>query len=183
MRKVILCLAVSFDGFIEGPNGEIDWIVFDQDAGSALSVFIKEIDTILYGRISYEKWSSPPPSDDGSDFAEFSRKQSEMDNYVFSRSKDKFEGNPIVVNSDIPELIQKLKQQRGKHIWLYGGANLITTFMNLNLIDEFRIAVIPVILGQGKPLFQDIQNPLKLKLIEVKESKSGVLAIRYNAVK
>jgi dihydrofolate reductase len=102
---------------------------------------------------------------------------------VFSKSKQQFDGNPTVVKSDIPELIKKLKQQPGKNIWLYGGAGLISTFMNLNLIDEFRIAVMPVILGQGKPLFKEIENRLKLKLVEIKTSKAGVLGIRYEAVR
>lgn len=68
MRKVILCLAVSFDGFIEGPNGELDWIVFDKDGGSDLMSFVEEIDSIFYGRVSYEMWGNPPITDESSDF-------------------------------------------------------------------------------------------------------------------
>ncbi len=184
MRKVILCLAVSFDGFIEGPNGEIDWIVFDPEGRSELTEFIQEIDTVLYGRISYEMWGNYPLTENSSDFEKnFYGALSRMDQYVFSKTKDEFEGNATVVKSGVPELIQKLKQHTGKNIWLYGGASLITTFMNLDLVDEFRIAVMPVIIGQGKPLFKDIADRHKLKLVDVKTSKAGVLGIRYEAVR
>jgi dihydrofolate reductase len=184
MRKIILCLAVSFDGFIEGPNGEIDWIVFDAEGGSDLTALLEEIDTVLYGRVSYEMWGNPPLTENSSAFEKhFYGALRQIDRYVFSQSKDEFEGDPLVVRSEIPAFVQKLKQQPGKHIWLYGGASLITTFMNHDLVDEFRIAVMPVILGQGKPLFQDIEHRLRLRLIEVKTSQAGVLAVRYEAVR
>lgn len=182
MRRIILCCAVSFDGLIEGPNGELDWIVFGDEGGSALTDFIKEIDTVLYGRVSYEMWGNPTLDDNSSEFEKnFYGELFKMDRYVFSRSKTEFDGNAVVVASGIPELIARLKQQPGKNIWLYGGASLITTFMNLGLVDEFRLAVMPVILGQGKPLFEVIERPLKLKLVEAKPSTTGVMEITYEA--
>jgi len=184
MRKIILCLAVSFDGYIEGPNGELDWIVFGEEGGSALTDFVKEIDTILYGRVSYEMWGNPTLDDSSSEFEKhFYGELFKMDRYVFSRTRNEFEGEPTVVRSDIAELIAKLRRQPGKHIWLYGGASLITTFMNLDMVDELRIAVMPVILGQGKPLFKDIQNRLKLELVDVDKATSGVLGLTYKAVR
>ncbi len=69
----------------------------------------------------------------------------------FSKNKSKFEGDPIVINSDIEKQILDIKKMDGKNIWLYGGANLITSLLNLNLIDEFRLAICPIILGAGKP--------------------------------
>lgn len=182
MRKVILCLAVSFDGFIEGPNGEIDWIVFDSEGGSDLTDFIQEIDTVLYGRISYEMWGNPPITESSSEFEKnFYGALRQMDRYVFSTANDKFDGDPTVIRNGIPELVEKLKKQDGENIWLYGGASLITTFMNLNLVDEYRIAVMPVIIGRGKPLFRDIENRHKLKLLSVKPSTAGVLGLHYEA--
>lgn len=184
MRKIILCVAVSFDGFIEGPKGEIDWIVFDSEGGSELTDFIQEIDTVLYGRISYEMWGNYALTDSSSEFEKsFYGALAKMDRYVFSKSKDEFDGDPTVVKSDIAELVKKLKQKPGKNIWLYGGASLITTFMNLNLVDEYRIAVMPVIIGQGKPLFREIKNRHKLRLMDVKPSTAGVLGITYEAVR
>ena len=184
MRKVILCLAASFDGLIEGPNGEIDWILFDADDASGLTDFLQEIDTVLYGRVSYEMWGNYEITESSSEFEKsFYGELNKMDKYVFSNSKDQFDGNAKVVRSDIPELINDLKRRPGKNIWLYGGASLITTFMNLDLVDEFRIALMPAIIGKGKPLFKDIEDRHKLKLMDVKTSKSGVLSVRYETVR
>lgn len=184
MRKVILCLAVSFDGFIEGPNGEIDWIVFDKEGGSDLTEFIKEIDTVFYGRISYEMWGRPEITEASSEFEKsFYGELNKMDKYVFTATKSEFGGNPHVVKDDISQLVTELKSRPGKHIWLYGGASLITTFANLDLIDEFRIAVMPVIIGKGKPLFKDIENRMELKLVEVMGSPSGVVKVTYQTVR
>ena len=182
MRKVILCLAVSFDGFIEGPNGEIDWIVFDKDGGSDLMSFVEEIDTVFYGRISYELWGNPPITDKSSEFEKsFYGALAKMDRYVFSRTKTEFEGNPTVVADGITKLVRDLKKKAGKHIWLYGGSDLIRTFMNHDLVDEYRIAIMPSIIGEGKPLFSGIVSQHKLRLIEATPSNSGVLAVKYEA--
>ncbi len=184
MRKVIMCLAMSFDGFIEGPNGEIDWIVFDAEGGSDLMAFIKEIDTVIYGRVSYEMWGNVPLTDESSEFEKsFYGDLFKMDRYVFSRTASNLPGNAKVINSGAAELVADLKSKPGKHIWLYGGASLITTFMNLDLVDEFRIAVMPVVLGKGKPLFQDIERRANLRLVKTQQSDSGVLAVVYEAVR
>lgn len=180
MRKVILCLAVSFDGLIEGPNGELDWIVFGKDGGSALTSFIEEIDTVLYGRISYEMWGNPEITDASSEFGkDFYGKLASMDRYVFSTTRDMFDGSPTVVTDDAEHLVAHLKSQPGKNIWLYGGASLITTFMNEGLVDELRLAIMPSIIGEGKPLFQNIRNRTDLTLVSVQPSESGVLDVTY----
>ncbi|MDD7886938.1 dihydrofolate reductase family protein [Flavivirga sp. 57AJ16] len=181
MRKIILNLAVSLDGFIEGPNGEIDWLTFTEETGIVLNNFIKDIDTVLYGRITYDSWGTYKPSQESSDFEK--NFYSEMDKklkYVFSKSKSIFEGNPIVINSDIEKQINNIKKEQGKNIWLYGGANLITSLLNLNLIDEFRLAICPIILGEGKPLFKNIKDRKKLKLISAKGHESGIVELIYN---
>ena len=106
-----------------------------------------------------------------------------MKKYVFSKSRADFEGNPRVIQSDIAQHMQKLKQEAGKDIWLYGGAGLITTFVNLNLVDELRLAVIPIILGDGKPMLKDIRQRVKLNLLRTNSSKSGVVELVYQTVK
>jgi dihydrofolate reductase len=184
MKKIILSLAVSLDGFIEGPNGEIDWITFDAETGKALNKFIQEIDTILYGRISYEKWGNYIPSDTSADFEkDFYRKTSKMKKYVFSGSKGEFEGNPTVIQSDIARKVQNLKREPGKDIWLYGGAGLISEFANLDLIDEYRIAIIPILIGEGKPMLKEIKQRIKLKLLEAEGSTSGAVGLRYERIR
>jgi len=181
MRKVILSLAVSLDGFIEGPNKEVDWMTFDEETAIGLNNFLQEIDTILYGRVSYELYGHYTPADTSSDFEkDFYNKTNRLTKYVFSSSKVNFNGNPNVVKSDIAQTILNLKQQQGKHLWLFGGSGLITTFMNLKLIDEIRIAVIPVILGSGTPLFKGIKDRVKMHLLKISTStKSGVVELSY----
>lgn len=180
MRKIILSLATSLDGYIEGPDGEVDWMVFSEETGKALGAFLQDIDTILYGRVSYETWGNYMPSENASVFEkDFYNTTNKMQKYVFSASKNEFAGNPTIIQSNLGHAMNKLKQQPGKSIWLYGGASLVSSFVNLNLIDEFRIAVMPLILGNGKPLFKEIQNRVKLKLLKVNVSKSGVVESIY----
>jgi dihydrofolate reductase len=180
MRKIILSLAISFDGYIEGPNREIDWLSFSEETGLVLNKFLQEIDTVLYGRVSYEAWGTYSPAEDAADFEKsFYSKLHAMRKYVFSTTESQFPGNPVVVQSDIREAMQDLKRQPGKNIWLYGGSGLITSFMNLDLVDEFYIAVYPIVLGAGKPLFKDIDHRVPLKLREVKPAKSGAVLFTY----
>ena len=103
--------------------------------------------------------------------------------YVFSKTKTGDDTDAIFINSDIEEKVSEIKQQPGKNIWLYGGAKLITTLLNLDLIDEIRLAVHPVIIGNGRPLFQNIHDRHKLKLIDVEGYKSGVILVKYQAEK
>lgn len=183
MRKIILCLATSLDGYIEGANGEIDWMVFNEEAGNALNSFLKEIDTILYGRISYEKWGRYVPPDEASPFERnFYEATGRMKKVVFSQSKTEFEGNPTVIKENIEERIHQLRQEDGKHIWLYGGSKIVSTMANLNLIDEFRIAIMPILLGSGKPLFSDIQRSISLDCLGITSSAAGVIELKYGRV-
>ena len=181
MRKIILDVAVTLDGFIEGPNGEIDWLVGDEetDFGDILNDILTDIDTIFYGRVSYDLWGNYYPDKNASpklkeayDLLHSKKK------YVFSGTKTN-DGNAIFINSNIKESVQEILQQPGKNIWLYGGGKLITTFINLDLVNVYRLAVHPVILGSGKPLFEDIKSRVGLKLIEAKPAKSGVILLSY----
>lgn len=169
MRKVILGLAVSLDSFIEGPNGEYDWCFTDQDYG--LNEFYKQIDAVFVGRKSYEMSFG---LEDGGGF-EFPK----MKEYVFSNSmKDAKEGVSII-SGDIKTEVEKIKQQEGKDIWLFGGASLTTTLMNLGLIDELWLSVHPVLLGEGKPLFQELKDRTNLKLIDTKVYETGLVSLKY----
>jgi dihydrofolate reductase len=180
MRKIILDLAVTLDGFIEGPNGEIDWCIMDDGDGSDFIDFIDSIDSIFYGRVSYELWGNFQPGENASPVVkEIYKSIPGKTKYVFSTTKTTDTSNAIFINENIKERVMEIRQQPGKNIWLYGGARLITTFMNLGLIDVYRLAVHPVFLGSGKPLFKDIQERVRLKLIDVKSSKSGVVLLSY----
>ena len=182
MRKIVLDLAVTLDGLIEGPNGEVDWCIMEEDPGldSSFAAFLSGIDTIFYGRVSYELWGNyQPDAKTGSAMKELYDSIHSKSKYVFSATRQGDDGKAVFISSDIKEKVQQISKQPGKDIWLYGGAKLITTFVNFDLVDVYRLAVHPVILGSGKPLFNDIENRVNLKLIEAKGSASGVTLLSY----
>jgi dihydrofolate reductase len=166
MRKVILGLAVSLDGFIEGPQGEYDWCFTDQDYG--LTDFSKRIDALVMGRKTYEvakAYEGPSP-------------WSGAKTYVFSRTMNSAH-DITVMRGDLVETMRELKSKPGKDLWLFGGAELTTQFINHNLIDEYWLSVHPILLGAGKPLFHDISTRKKLKLLESKVYDTGLVSLRY----
>lgn len=183
MRKIILNLAVTLDGFIEGPNGEIDWCSHDDSdmgEGSDFDKLLAGVDAIFYGRISYDLWGQfQPDADAPSSMKELWEKVHSKKKYVFSRNP-KTDGKAEFIGANITEKVKEIKNQPGKNIWLYGGGSLITSFINLGLVDSYLLAVHPVILGAGKPLFSDIKNRVGLKLNEAVTSKSGVVLLSYD---
>ncbi|WP_203248514.1 dihydrofolate reductase family protein [Sporosarcina beigongshangi] len=178
-RKIILDLAVTLDGFIEGKNGEVDWCIMEPDMG--FTNFLNQIDTILYGRKSYDLWGRYMPEAKDSDTEkEIWKLVHSKKKYVFSRTQRETDNQAIFINENISEEVNKLKNSPGKDIWLYGGASLITTFINLGLVDEFRLSVHPVILGEGKPMFIDIKQRLNLKMVNTRTFFSGVVQLIYH---
>ena len=170
MRKIVLGVAVSLDGFIEGPNGEYDWCFTDQDYG--LSDFYKRIDTALLGRKTYEM-TLAMGGNGGGGFPK-------LKEYVFSTTLDKVKDGVTLIKGDIKTEIEKIKKEKGKDIWLFGGAGLTTSLMNLGLIDEFSLAVHPVLLGGGKPLFNNIINRIPLTLLDTKTYSTGLVSLTYS---
>ena len=177
MRKIILDLAVTLDGFIEGPNGEVDWCIMDDDMD--FEGFLSSIDTIFYGRVSYDRWGNfqPEANANETEKAIWSSVHAKK-KYVFS-SQPHQDSKATFITSDITEQVAAIQQQEGKDIWLYGGAGLIKTFINLNLIDVYRISIHPTVLGGGKPLFENIKERMNLTLVEVNRFKSGVVQLIY----
>jgi len=169
MRSVVLQLAVSLDGFIEGPNGEFDWCFTDADYG--MTAFSNRIDTIFIGRKSYEltltMGGATPPGFPA------------VKEYVFSNSLLKVEGDRILVSGGLFQEVNKIKNEPGKDIWLYGGASLTSTFIDLRLVDEMILAVHPILLGAGKPLFENIRDRKQLKLIDTQSYPSGLVMLSY----
>lgn len=177
-RKIILDLAVTLDGFIEGKNGETDWCIMDPEMG--FTNFLEQIDTILYGRKSYDLWGQYiPKADDSDEDIEFWRLIHSKQKYVFSRTPREMDDKAIFIKENILEEINRLKKQPGKDIWLYGGASLITTFIDLGLIDEYRLSLHPIVLGEGKPLFIDIKQRLNLTMVDARKFTSGVVQLIY----
>lgn len=170
MRKVVLGVAVSLDGFIEGPNGEYDWCYTDQDYG--LSEFFKSIDTIFMGRKSYEVAQSSAETNPWKG----------MTTYVFTNTIKESPTEDVKLIRSMNE-VERILRQPGKNAWLFGGAELTTAFLNAGLIDELWLSVHPILLGSGKPLFQNIDGRKNLKLIESKTYDTGLVSLKYSQSK
>jgi dihydrofolate reductase len=168
MRKVILGLAVSLDGFIEGPNGEYDWCFTDQDYG--LKEFFQRIDSIFVGRKSYEMSLGMDGGISG-----FPK----LKEYVFSTTLNNAKEGVIIVRGNTLEEVTKIKNEPGKDIWLFGGADLTASLMTLGLVDEIGLAIHPILLGSGKPLFKNIQERVHLNLIDTKTYSTGLVYLTY----
>ncbi len=183
MRKVILELITSLDGFIEGVNGEIDWIPFDEEAANYLNGFADEIDSILYGRTSFEMYGrhENPDTTMEAESSLWSKLKSKK-KYVFTTDESRIFEDATTVSGDIKEAVHKIKQEPGKNIWLFGGASLTESFLKNNLIDEYRISIAPVLLGSGKPLFSSTHDRISLKLLRTYASKSGVVSYHYERI-
>jgi dihydrofolate reductase len=136
MRKLILQLAVSLDGFIEGPNGEYDWCFTDQDYG--MSQFFERIDSVFYGRKSYELTLSMSEPTSKSAMPAFPK----LTEYVFSTTLQEVKPGAILINGDIEAEVRRIKNESGKDIWLFGGASLTASLMNLGLVDEISLLFI-----------------------------------------
>jgi dihydrofolate reductase len=181
VKKVILDLAVTLDGFIEGPNGEIDWCIMDDDMD--FDGFISGIDTIFYGRVSYDTWGNFQPGTNSSATEQMIWKEvHSKKKFVFS-SQSRQDKKATFISSDITDRVTEIKKQSGKDIWLYGGASLIRTFINLGLIDIYRLSVHPIALGSGKPLFENLKERIGLRLIKTNIFKSGVVQLIYEPEK
>ncbi len=169
-RKIILNLCTSLDSYIEGGNGEIDWCLMDQDYG--MEEFLNRIDTIFFGRKSYEQLVREMPN------AFLDKKK-----VVFSRTLKNGSNSLKIISNNIEEEVNQIKKAEGKDIWLFGGASLATDMINAKLVDELMISVHPLILGRGKSLFIDIQNRTKLKLIDNKTFSTGLVQLLYKVEK
>jgi len=170
MRKLILGLAISLDGFIEGPNGEYDWCFTDQDYG--MSGFFKRIDSLFIGRKTYEMTLQM-----GDQSAAGFPKLKE---YVFSKTLDKVKKGSVLISKDVKRKVQSIKKEKGKDIWLFGGAGLTSSLMKLKLVDELFLAVHPVLLGKGKPLFNDLEERINLTLLNSKKYTTGLVSLTYS---
>lgn len=166
MRKIILNLAVSLDGFIAGPNGEYDWCLTDHDYG--MTDFLNSVDATLMGRKTYEvvlPYGHPYPT---------------LTNYVFSNTLKTSEfPNVVFVTEDISPFVKKIKDKPGKNIWLYGGGEIIDALMQDNLVDEFVLSVHPLLLGSGIALFKKQDHRIHFKLKDSIKYPSGLVQLIY----
>jgi len=172
MRKVILGVAVTLDGLIEGPNGEYDWCFMDQDYG--MNDFVKRIDTLFLGRKTYDLVMDMEKKD-----PTIHKPFKKYKHYVFSNSLKSVSEGMTLISGDVKTKVNEIKASAGKDIWLFGGASLTKFFINEGLLDEMWLAIHPIILGKGKPLFSDIHHPIKLTLLNSKTYSTGLVSVSY----
>jgi dihydrofolate reductase len=187
MRKVILAMQISLDGFVGGPNGEMDWVTMSEEMDDTLLPEMMETtDTCLIGRVLYQGfesyWPTAPATNPKLSKSEikFSHWIEQAHKVVFSTTLEKAEwNNSSLVRGDVAAEVARLKQQPGKDMIIFGGARLAQEFVRLNLVDEYGLVVNPVILGQGLPLFKDLTARQKLELVSCDAFKAGAVALRY----
>jgi dihydrofolate reductase len=178
MRKVIVSILVSLDGSFEGPNKELDWHVWDDIMEKYMGGFLNTVDVILLGRVAYQLLANYWPSSKEN----LAPMLNNLPKIVFSRTLEKVEwNNSRLIRENIKEEILKLKQQPGKDLVLFGGAN-IATLNELRLIDEYRIIVNPVVLTNGKPLFKDVKDKFSLKPSGARSFSCGNVILNYQPI-
>ena len=178
MRRLFWQMSVTLDGFMEGPNHELDDTAGfkDEDFDRYATEMLKSIDGMLIGRRTYELFSGYWPTATGED----AERMNTLPKIVFSRTLKKVEwNNSRLVSNNAAEEVMRLKQEPGKDLALFGSADLASTLMRLGLIDEYRILVTPVVLGKGTPMFRDISERVPLKLIKADTWSSGTVALFY----
>jgi dihydrofolate reductase len=183
MRKVVLMMSVSLDGYIEGPNREIDWHVVDDELHRHFNEQLSTMGAFLNGRVTYELMAGfwPTADKDPSStepMVEFARIWRDMPKIVYAKTLERADWNTTLVRDVIPEEVMELKAQPGGDLAL-GGADLAAAFMRHDLIDEYRIYVHPVLIGRGKPLFQPPDTRIDLRLAETRAFGDGVVLLRY----
>ncbi len=191
MRKLVLFLHASLDGFVEGPNGAMDigWISYDADLEKHAKEILSTVDTVIWGRGTYQMmhsyWPTVPSNPSSSQHElEHAAWIEQTSKIVFSKTLDKVEWNHSrLVKENVKEEILNLKEQPGKDIVILGSPRFAHHVMGLDLIDEYKITVSPVLIGSGLPLFQGLQEKTNLKLIENKTFDSGAIGVYYQTVR
>ena len=171
-RKVILYISQSLDGFISDNKGSVDWILGNNKeyiGDYGYNNFIKNIDTIILGANTYKQIKNELSPDKWV--------YEDLQSYVLINEKIKDTINIKYVNINIKELINRLQQEKGKNIWICGGANLVNQCIKENLIDEYQITTVPVILGNGIRLFEENNKKIRLELKEIKEENGLIMGI------
>jgi dihydrofolate reductase len=181
MRKIIASLYVSLDGFFAGPNGELDWFAWDEETAKYSKDLLKAIDTIIFGRVTYELmagyWPTANPATEDPVIIDA---MNNVPKIVFSKTLEKVAwNNAKLAKGNIAEVVAALKQQPGKDVVIYGSGSIIATLTQLGLIDEYLIFVNPIVLGSGKPLFKGLKDRFDLKLQKTQLFKNGVVLLDY----
>ncbi|WP_377267153.1 dihydrofolate reductase family protein [Peterkaempfera sp. SMS 1(5)a] len=183
MRKIILMMSVSLDGYIEGPGRRIDWHLVDDELHTHFNDRLRTMGAFLNGRVTYQLMAEFWPTADSDPastgpMVDFARIWRDMPKIVFSRTLERADWNTTVAHEVSVEEITALKAQPGGDLAL-GGADLAAAFLRHDLVDEFWIYVHPVLIGRGKPLFPDSASKVDLRLVETRPFGNGVVLLHY----
>jgi dihydrofolate reductase len=170
-RKVILYIATSLDGYIAKPNDDLSFLSIVEQEGQdyGYADFVKTVDTVIVGRKTYDKVTSM-----GFDFP-----HADKDAYIITRTPRPTVGSVKFYTGDLKTLVGKLKTESGKNIFCDGGAEMVNELLKDNLIDEFIISVIPILVGNGTKLFKDNRPEQKLELVSVKSFDKGLTQLHF----
>lgn len=185
MRKIISFMHISLDGFVAGPNGEMNWIKVDQEIFDHVGKRISEGDTALYGRVTYQMmenyWPAAADKPNASRHdIEHSKWYSDVHKVVLSKTlKGESLTNTTIISDNLAEHLNEIKQKGDKDILLFGSPTATHSLIQQNLIDGYWLFVNPIILGRGIPLFVDIKEKVKLNLLTTRQFTSGVTELSY----
>ncbi|MFC8361042.1 dihydrofolate reductase family protein [Streptomyces griseorubiginosus] len=184
MRKIVLMMSVSLDGYFEGPDHDISWHLVDEELHQHMNDLTRRMSGDLCGRVTFELMDGYWPTADAAPDvtpveAEFAQLWRDLPKYVFSRTLEHVDDpNATIVRELVPEEIRKLKAQPGGDL-VVGGAVLATEFLRHGLVDELRIYVHPVLVGRGRRLFASADTLTSLDLVETHTFRNGVVLLRY----
>ena len=185
MRKIISFMHISLDGFVAGPNGELDWAKADEEIFNYVHKRISESDTALYGRVTYQMmegyWTTAAdkPTATKHDI-EHSKWYAKVHKVVLSKTlNDSVLTNTTIISNNLADRINEIKLQAGNDILLFGSPTATHSLIEQNLIDGYWLFVNPIILGRGIPLFKNIKDKIKLKLLTTRQFTCGVTELNY----
>jgi len=179
---------ISVDGMFAGPNGDISWHNVDENFNAYAIDLLNTIDTIIFGRITYKMFESYWPAELNSPKTSpndrvIAQRIDDAKKILFSKTVEATPWKNTQLFTEInAEDIQKIKNEAGKDIVIYGSGTVVQVLANLGLIDEYRLFVAPLVLGAGRPLFEKIDNKITLSLIEAKEFANGNVVLRYGKI-
>ena len=187
MRKIISFVHISLDGFVAGPNGEMNWIKVDEELFDYIGKRISETDAALYGRITYQMMEGYwPTAGDEPDASKHDKEHSawykKAQKLVLSKTmKGTNLPNTKIISDNLSEQINEIKQSHSgsNEILLFGSPTATHSLMQHNLIDGYWLFVNPIVLGEGIPLFEGVKEKAKLKLLTTRQFKSGVTELNY----
>lgn len=171
MKKIILYIATSLDGYIAKPNDDLSFLSVVDKEGEDYGYFdfIKSVDTVIEGRKTYDWIMKQVPEYPHAD----------KKSYIITRTAKEAIGNTTFYTGNLKDLITELKNKEGKDVFIDGGAQLVNSLLKDNLIDEFIISIIPILVGNGIKLFEDGRPEQKLTLINTKSYETGLVQMHY----